>query len=127
MTAKSRLDFNSLTLAHRTVTSPARSLLNLIASPVEFDSVPVSLSPFLKINSSLIAGGSLFNLAGAFAATCAMAAVPEKNVRRKATMNRWRGRMAEWDGLARSLSKVGMRFPFGDRRVVFAGFRGPSR
>ena len=55
-TAKSRFDFNSLTFSHFTVTSPARSLLNLISVPVEFSSCPVSLSSFFRVSSSLISG-----------------------------------------------------------------------
>jgi hypothetical protein len=79
--AKSRLDFNSFTLLHATVTSPARSLLNLISVPVEFSSCPVSLSPFLRVSSSLTSGS--FFAAGSTGFLAALCASPERAVKSK--------------------------------------------
>ena len=74
ITANSRLDFNSVTLFQATVTSPARSLLNLISVPVELRSCPVNLSPFFSVSSSLISGSFLVSgVTGFLAEPCASA------------------------------------------------------
>ena len=80
-TAKSRFDFNSLTFSHFTVTSPARSLLNLISVPVEFSSCPVNLSSFFRVSSSLISGS--FFAAGFVGFLAVLCASPERAVTNK--------------------------------------------
>ena len=80
-TAKSRLDFNSLTFSHFTVTSPANSVLNLTSVPVEFRSSPVNLSPFLSVSSSLISGSFFASGSTGFSADSLRR--PERAVRSK--------------------------------------------
>src|SRR3978361_1268376 len=78
ITAKERSDFSSLIASHFTVTSPARLLLNLISEAFELSNSPVSVSPFVRVNTSLISG--LFTSADFLPFTTTPCATPSEVV-----------------------------------------------